>query len=139
MVASYVSNAARRRALRSDRIVALHHHLRTRLKAEMKTRNNAEEARTGPTRCPEQVGIFALVGMHQFAIGGDDVHAEDAAAGRPPQARVPAEAALQQKATEAHGHAMAGRKEQAIGKQRAIEIGTFQTRLDCRSTRAHVD
>jgi FAD/FMN-containing dehydrogenase len=29
---------------------------------------------------------------HQFAVGVDDVHAEDATAGRPPQARVPAEA-----------------------------------------------
>jgi len=61
----------------------------------MKTGDNAEEAGTGTARCPKQVGIFALVGMHQFAVGGDDVHAEDATAGRPPQARVPAEAALQ--------------------------------------------
>ena len=91
----------------------------------MKTSDDAEEAGTSPACCPEQVSIFALVSMHQFAVGGDDVHSEDATAGGPPQARVPAEAALQQEPAEAHGHAMAGGKEQTILKQRAIEIGAF--------------
>jgi hypothetical protein len=71
---------------------------------------------------PQEVGIGALVAVQPLARGGDHVHRVDGEAGRAVVPGVPAVAAAEQEAGQAHVRAVADREEQAAGADLVVEL-----------------
>src|SRR5215211_8501632 len=115
--------ATRHRVPRLDKGSAPHHNLWPPLKFHLEAAHDPEEPWPGAPRSPEQVGVLLGDGTHKLAFGGNDLNRSDTGAGWSPQPRIPAEPALQQKASESHGHTVARRKEQVELAQSAVEMG----------------
>ena len=74
------------------------HRARERIRAQVKAGDDAEEARAGAARRPQQIGVLILVGPDQLAVGGDDVDRGDVLARPAVLAAVPPLPALEQEA-----------------------------------------
>jgi hypothetical protein len=114
-------------------------HARTPLQAQVKARDDTEEARACTARRPQQVGVLALVRADELTVGGDDVDRLDAHACGPGHAAVPAVAALKQVAAEADARAVAGGEEQVAPGQRREQLVAAAARLHLRGHRRLVD
>lgn len=68
--------------------------------------------------------------MAQFAVGADIVDRQHVFAAHSHRARVPAEAALQEKAAEADAFAMADRKEKLLRGQEIVDLIAAAARPD---------
>ena len=96
----------------------------------METHHDAEKARPSAPCGPEQFRIFPFVGMHQRAIGENDINADHTLARQPQRAAVPTKAALQQETAHADRIGMCDRKEEFMFYQRRIEF-------PCKAARAN--
>ena len=111
-------------------VVRLPDRRRAGVAAQVKAHHDAEVAGARAAGGPQPLGVRVLVGVDQLALGGDDVDADDAHAGRPDHARQPTPPALEQEATQADGGAVARGEEQPVVGEQAVELAAAHPGLD---------
>src|SRR6185312_8941217 len=91
--------------------------------AQMKSRDDAKEARSRSAGGPQQVGVGGLVGVDELAVGGDHVDGRDALARPAVAAAVPSLAALKQEAADTDAGAVAAGKGAAVAGEERRQLG----------------
>ena len=84
------------------------HHRADRMQPELERGHDAEVA-AAAAQAPEQLGVLVLAGVHELAVGGDDVGGEQVVAGQAELAHQPADAAAEREPGDpGGGHEPAG-------------------------------
>ena len=88
------------------------HHRADRVQPELERRRDAEVA-AAAAQAPEQLGVLVLAGVHELAVGGDDVGADQVVAGQADLAHEPADAAAEREPGDARWSTRARRSPRA--------------------------
>ncbi len=106
------------------------HRLRQWMGLQVKAGDDTEEPGARAAGGPEQIGVLGLIGVNQFAVGGDHIEGDHALTRPPVLAAVPALTALQKEAAYAHARAMASGKRAPVLAQ---ERGQLRASVDRRT------